>query len=71
MTESPPRMRLTLQIARDNIGKTVSYIPAGPPGRDEVGVIKSVNTMWVHVRYEGQGVDQASATDPSDLAWPD
>jgi hypothetical protein len=56
--------QLTLETARDNLGKPVVYFPT-PHLRPERGVIKSVNDTYVFVQY---GDDpQAKATSPGDL----
>lgn len=61
--ESAPSPRLTLDIARQNVGRGVIYRPG--VGQPEAGVITSVNDTHVFVRY---GADRGSkATRPSDL----
>jgi hypothetical protein len=54
---------ITLQEARDNIGRGVVYVPRH--GKREDGRISSVNAYYVFVRYSG-GV---AATSPEDLVW--
>jgi hypothetical protein len=58
-----PDMIITLQEARDNIGRSVVYVPRH--GFREDGRISSVNNYYVFVRYRN-GV---AATRPEDLEW--
>jgi len=55
---------VTLDEARESIGRTVIYLPYGG-GRPEAGVITEIRSRWVFVRY---GSDEgAKATMPQDL----
>jgi hypothetical protein len=61
---------MTLEEARNNIGKFVIYTPfsdftKGEIHRLQYGFITSVNDRYVFVRY-GDG-DTSAATDPNDL----
>lgn len=63
--EAEPRPRVTLEAARENIGRGVVYRPGF--GEPEAGVITSVGEANVFVRY---GADRGSkATRPGDLEW--
>lgn len=54
---------MTLDEARDHIGEAVAYRAAGALAED--GVITSVGTRVVYVRYEGGRYPKA--TNPADL----
>lgn len=54
---------MTLEQAKDNINARVVYRPGD--GRPERGVIVSVRSGWVFVRYHGDTI--AKATRPKDL----
>jgi hypothetical protein len=55
---------MTLAEARERIGAGVVYTPKGG-GRREDGVITSVGSTFVFVRYTGDS--GSKATDPADL----
>jgi hypothetical protein len=62
------RGRLTLDLARQNIGRRVLYTPPQRLGRPvEPGVITSVNDTFVFVLY--QGSKHSAATRPEDLEF--
>lgn len=52
---------MKLEEARDHIGDGVVYSPSHGKGED--GVITSVNTQWVFVRYIGDMHSKATAPD--------
>lgn len=56
---------MTIDQARAAIGRRVIYRPGYAEAPPEYGVITSVNTKYVFVRY-GSAV-QSAATDPTDL----
>lgn len=58
---------MTLQEAKQHIGDRVVYEPVhqGEKHRREGGVIESVGTAYVFVRYDGDGASKA--THPADL----
>lgn len=60
---------ITHEDAADRIGSTVLYRPPGAPrtARPETGVVTSVTTDWIFVRY---GADTHSkATSANCLEW--
>lgn len=56
---------MTLDQARDNIGRRVVYVPRFE--MREYGVISGVNDLVVFVHYAGD--QQAKATNPEDLEF--
>lgn len=58
---------ITLDEARENIGRTVIYQAPHPGAKLEVGVISSVNCDYIFVRYGEQTT--AQATRPDDLRF--
>lgn len=64
--ESSTKSGMTLDEARNSIGRAVVYLPYGG-GRPEHGIITEVRSRWVFVRY---GTEQTSkATMPQDLRF--
>lgn len=57
---------MTLDEARANIGRAVTYRPH-PAAPIESGIITSVGTVYVFVRYDNSHTSQA--TRPDDLQW--
>lgn len=60
---------MTLEEAKNNIGRYVTYIPFQGCSKDqhELGVITSVNETYVFVRY-GNDIN-SKATRPEDLKF--
>lgn len=60
---------MTLDEAAAHIGAGVVYAPYPYRGRKEKGVITSVNSSWVFVRYGADSSEpgRVQATDPAQL----
>jgi hypothetical protein len=59
---------MTLEQARENIGRIVVYKKQWHNGKMEQGIITSVNDKYAFVRYDYQMQDSSGqATDPKDL----
>lgn len=60
---------MTLEEARNNIGKSVKYVPyiGCPKNQIEYGIITSVNDIFVFVNFMPRTMGRGEACRPEDL----